>query len=161
MFSTCRGLQTGLILLALSACSKEPAPAASAAPPSAPLVAAMPPTHAAATNSRTVNSRIDATGVAATYEATFEEGERLRIVEQRADSRGGEYEFRGARLLHYSGGGLSSPDAIDLSFDLRGALTLSKAGAGAVPAEEVSAIRERAQLLRSHALAQQTTRDHH
>jgi len=30
-----------------------------------------------------------------------------------------------------------------------------------VPAAEVSAIRERAQLLRSHALAQRTTRDHH
>jgi hypothetical protein len=161
MFSTCRSLQTGLILLALSACSKEPAPAASATPPSTPLVAATPTTHDAAANSRTVNSRIDATGVAATYEATFEAGERLRIVEQRADSRKGEYEFRGARLLHYSGGGLSSQDAIELGFDLRGALTLSKTGAGAVPAEEVSAIRERAQLLRSHALAQQTTRDHH
>lgn len=160
MFSTCRGLQTGLILLALSACSKEPEPAASTAPPSAPLVAAMPSAHDAS-NSRTVSSHIDATGVAATYEATFEAGERLRIAEQRADSRSGEYEFRGARLLHYSGGGLSSQDAIELGFDLRGVLTLSKAGAGPVPTEEVSAIRERAQLLRSHALAQQTTRDHH
>jgi hypothetical protein len=161
MFSTCRGLQTGLILLALGACSKEPAPAASTPPPSAPLVAALPSAHDAVAKVRTVSSRIDATGVAATYEATFEEGERLRIAERRADSRSGEYEFRGARLLHYSGGGLSSAAAIELGFDLRGAVTLSKAGAGPVPDEEISAIRERAQLLRSHALAQQTSRDHH
>ncbi|HKS58159.1 MAG TPA: hypothetical protein VJS12_22880, partial [Steroidobacteraceae bacterium] len=84
-----------------------------------------------------------------------------RIVEQRADSRQGTYDFRGARLLHYSGSGLSTADPIELRFDLQGALTLSKAGAGAVPAEEVSAIRERAQLLRSHALAQRSSRDHH
>lgn len=161
MFSTCRGLQTGLILLALGACSKEPAPAASTPPPNTPLVAVLPAAHSAAANSRTVSSRIVATGVAATYEATFEEGERLRIAEQRADSRSGEYEFRGARLLHYSGGGLSSPAAIELDFDLHGAVTLSNAGAGPVPDAEISAVRERAQLLRSHALAQQTTRDHH
>jgi hypothetical protein len=107
-----------------------------------------------------VSSRINAAGVAATYEATFGAQEQLRIAEQRADSRNGEYEFRGARLLHYFGAGLSSPEPIELRFDMRGALTLSKAGAGAVPAEEVGAIRERAQLLRSHALAQRATRDH-
>lgn len=156
MFSACRSLQTGLILLALGACSKEPAP-----PASAPLAAAIPQAPDTAAAAHTVSSRINATGMEATYKATFEEGERLRIAEERADSRSGEYEFRGARLLHYSGGGLSSPDAIELRFDLQGALTLSKAGAGAVPAEEISAIRERAQLLRSHALAQKTTRDHH
>jgi hypothetical protein len=83
-----------------------------------------------------LSGQINAAGIAATYAATFADGEQLRIVEQRADSRSGEYEFRGARLLHYS-------------------------GAGAAPAQEISAIRERAQLLRSHALAQQTTRDHH
>ena len=110
----------------------------------------------------TLSSRINAAGIAATYEATFEEGERVRIAEQRADSRNGEYEFRGARLLHYSGGGLSSADAIELRFDLQGALTAREVGrGGTVPPEEISAIRERAQLLRSHALAQKTTRDHH
>ena len=156
MFSACRSLQTGLILLALGACSKEPE-----APPSAPLVAAIPDAQDTAADAHTVSSRINATGIEATYEATFEEGERLRIAEQRADSRSGDYEFRGARLLHYSGGALSSPEAIELRFDLQGALTFSKVGAGAVSAEEISAIRERAQLLRSHALAQKTTRDHH
>ncbi len=156
MFSACRSLQTGLILLALGACSKEPA-----SPPSAPLVAALPQARDTDATAHTVNGRINAMGIEATYKAGFETGERLRIAEQRADSHSGEYEFRGARLLHYSGSGLSSADAIELRFDLQGAMTLSKAGAGAVPAEEISAIRERAQLLRSHALAQKTTRDHH
>ena len=100
-------------------------------------------------------------GIAATYAATFGAQEQLRIAERRANSRNGAYEFRGARLLHYSGSGLSSAEPIELRFDLQGALTLSKAGSGPVPPAEISAIRERAQLLRSHALAQRTTRDHH
>jgi hypothetical protein len=41
-------------------------------------------------------------------------------------------------------------------------LELAKSGSGGtVSQEEISAIRERAQLLRSHALAQKTTRDHY
>jgi hypothetical protein len=158
MFSTCRSLQTGLILLALGACSKEPAPQ-----PSAPLVAAIPGPGAQHTpvDAETLRSPITAAGVSATYDATFIAGQLLRIVEQRADSRNGEYEFRGARLLRYSGSGVSMPDAIELRFDPQGALTLAKAGTGTVPPEEISAIRERAQLLRSHALARRTTRDHH
>ena len=135
---------------------KEPAPSQSA--PVAPLVTQ---TNEAAADARTLSSSITATGVAATYDATFEDGERLHITERRADSRNGEYEFRGARLLHYSGGGLSSPDTIELRFNLQGALELAKAAAGTVPAEEISAIRERAQLLRSHALAQKTNHDHY
>jgi hypothetical protein len=108
-----------------------------------------------------VSGHINAAGIEATYAATFGADEHLRIAEQRAQSRNGEYEFRGARLLHYSGSGLTSAGPIELGFSLNGALTLSKAGAGAVPADELSAIRERAQLLRSHALAQQSSRDHH
>jgi hypothetical protein len=157
MFSTCRSLQTGLFLLALGACSKEPAPA----PPSTPLVTAPAPAPQLAAPADTLTSQLNAAGIAATYAATFGAQERLHIAEQRGDSRNGEYEFRGARLLHYAGGGLSSAEPIELGFDLQGALTLSKAGSGPVPAAEISAIRERAQLLRSHALAQKTTRDHH
>ena len=157
MFSTCRSLQTGLILLALGACSKEPTPTQSA-----PLTPAIAPTNDVAANARTFSGRINAAGIEATYDATFEDGERVRIAEQRADSRKGEYQLRGARLLHYSGGGLSSADAIELRFNLQGVLELATSGnGGAVPAEEISAIRERAQLLRSHALAQKTTRDHY
>ena len=157
MFSTCRSLQTGLILLALSACSKEPTPTQSA-----PLTPAITHTNDVAANAPTLSGRINAAGIEATYEATFGEEERVRIAEQRADSRKGEYELRGARLLRYSGGGLSSAEAIELRFNLQGMLELATSGnGGAVPPEEISAIRERAQLLRSHALAQKTTRDHY
>jgi hypothetical protein len=148
-----------LILLALGACSKQPEPAAQT--PSTPLVTAAAQAPQAPPVLPTVSSHINAEGMAANYQATFGANEQLRISEQRTDSRTGEYEFRGARLLHYSGSGLTSAAPIELGFDLQGALTLSKAGAGPAPAQEVSAIRERAQLLRSHALAQKTTRDHH
>ena len=156
MFSACRSLQTGLILLALGACSKEAAP-----PQVAPLASAVAPTKASSTNARTVSSRVTAAGIAAKYDATFEQGEQLRIAEQRADSRNGEYEFRGARLLHYSGAGLSSAEPIELRFNIQGALELAKSASGTVPPEEISAIRERAQLLRSHALAQKTNHNHY
>jgi hypothetical protein len=160
MFSTCRSLQTSLILLAFGACSKAPQPAAQPTP-ATPLVAAPPQAQPAPADANMITGQIDAAGIAAKYQATFGPNEQMHISEQRADSRSGEYELRGARLLHYAGNGLSSADPIELSFDLRGAMTLSKAGAGPVPATEVSAIRERAQLLRSHALAQKTSRDHH
>jgi hypothetical protein len=157
MFSTCRSLQTGLILLALGGCSKEPT-----APQSAPLTPAITQTNDVAASARTLSGHINAAGIEATYQAAFEDEERVRITEQRADSRKGEYELRGARLLHYSGNGLSSADAIELRFSLQGVLELAKSGSGGtVPQAEISAIRERAQLLRSHALAQKTTRDHY
>jgi hypothetical protein len=158
MFSTCRTLQTGLILLALVACSKDPP----AAPPNAPLVAATTQAPDTATaGASTLSSQLNAAGIPATYAATFGADQHLRIAERRADSRHGEYEFRGARLLRYAGSGLASADAIELRFDMSGVVTLSKSGAGAAPAAEVSAIRERAQLLRSHALAQRHTQNHH
>jgi hypothetical protein len=156
MFRTCRSLQTGLILLALGACSKEPAP-----PQSTPLAPVISPAKSATANAPTLRGHLNAAGITARYDATFADGEQLHIVEQRADSRTGEYEFRGARLLHYSGNGLSSADSIELRFSLQGAMELAKSSAGAVAPEEISAIRERAQLLRSHALAQKNNHNHY
>ena len=156
MFRTCRSLQTGLILLALGACSKQPAP-----PQSTPLAPVVAPAKTEPANAATLSGQLNAAGIAAKYDATFADGEQLRIVEQRADSRTGEYEFRGARLLHYSGNGLSSAASIELRFNLQGAMELAKSSAGAVAPEEISAIRERAQLLRSHALAQKNNHDHY
>ena len=155
MFRTCRSLQTGLILLALGACSKEPLPQ------STPLAPAVAPAKTATANAPTLSGHLNAAGIAARYDATFADAEQLRIVEQRADSRTGEYEFRGARPLHYSGGGLSSAEPIELRFNLQGAVELAKSSAGVVAPEEISAIRERAQLLRSHALAQKTNHNHY
>jgi hypothetical protein len=157
MFSTCRSLQTGLILLALGACSKEPAP-----PQSTPLAPAIAPAKTATANASTLSGQLNAAGVAAKYEATFAEGEQLRIQEQRADSRTGEYKFRGARLLHYSGNGMSNAASLELRFNLQGAVEVAQSSAGgAVAPEEISAIRERAQLLRSHALAQKNNHSHY
>jgi hypothetical protein len=157
MFSTCRSLQTGLILLALGACSKEPT-----TPQSAPLTPAITQTNEVAASGRTLGGHINAAGMEATYEATFEDAQRMRIAELRADSHKGDYELRGARLLSYTGNGLLSADTIELRFSLQGVLELAKSGSGAaVSQEEISAVRERAQLLRSHALAQKTTRDHY
>lgn len=156
MFSTCRGLQTGLILLALGACSKEPAPQPSTPTP------ALPQASEAAANGPTIGGHINAAGLEATYEATFAADEHVRISELRADSRKGVYELRGARLLRYSGAALTSADEIELRFSLQGVLELAKSGSGrTVSQEEISAVRERVQLLRSHALAQKTTRDHY
>jgi hypothetical protein len=156
MFSTCRSLQTSLILLALGACSKEPTPQ------SAPLTPAIAQANDTAASARTLSGHINAAGIEATYEATFEAEERMRIAERRADSRKGEYELRGARLLRYSGNAVTSADTIELRFSLQGVLELAKSGSGgAVSQEEISTVRERAQLLRSHALAQKTTRDHY
>jgi hypothetical protein len=160
MFSTCRSLQTGLILLALGACSKEPAPPAQT--PSTPLVAVAPQAPQTQAVVETLEAHIKTAGATANYRATFQDNERVRIAEQRAGgSHNGLYEFRGARLLHYSGDGLWTTTKIELEFDLNGALKSAKADVGTVPAEEISALRERAQLLRSHALAHRSTRDHH
>ena len=52
-------------------------------------------------------------------------------------------------------------DAIELRFNLQGAVELAKSSAGAVAPEQISAIRERAQLLRSHALAQKNNHNHY
>ena len=154
MFRTCRSLQTGLILLALGACSKEPVP-----PQSTPLAPAIAPAKSA--TAPTLSGQLNAAGIAAKYDATFADGEQLRIVERRADSRTGEYEFRGARLLRYSGNRMSSADSIELRFNLQGAVESAQSAAGTVSPEEVSAIRERAQLLRSHALAQKNNHNHY
>ena len=156
MFRTCRSLQTGLILLALGACSKEPAP-----PQSTPLAPAIAPAKTATANAPTLSGQLNAAGIAAKYDATFADGEQLLIHEQRADARTGQYEFRGARLLHYSGNGISSAASLELRFNLQGALESAKSSAGAVAPEEISAIRERAQLLRSHALAQKNNHNHY
>ena len=156
MFRTCRSLQTGLILLALGACSKEPAP-----PQSTPLAPAIAPAKTATVNAPTLSGQLNAAGIATKYNATFADAEQLRILEQRADSRTGEYEFRGARLLRYSGSAMSSADSIELRFNLQGAVELANSSSGAVAPEEISAIRERAQLLRSHALAQKANHTHY
>jgi hypothetical protein len=95
------------------------------------------------------------------YAAHFESGQLVRITEDRqadAVAHAGEYTFKGARLIAYRGAALSASSAVDLQFDMQGML---QSGQGPdVTQEDISAIRGRAQLLRSHALAQRATRTH-
>jgi hypothetical protein len=145
----------GCVLTALlhSGCSEKPVPA------SAPAATA---TRPVATDSPDITrAKLNASGVAAQYSAHFNAETLLRIEEQRqhgGNTFDGEYTFQGARLLRYRGAKISQPAMLDLEFDMQGILQ-----SGRVPDvtdEEIAAIRSRAQLLRSHALAQRASRDH-
>ena len=143
-------------LALLSACSKnspEPERAKAAAAPETL------PTEPASGD--VVRAEITAGGIAAEYAAHFESNQLTRIVEQRSTTGGivtGEYQFKGARLIQYTGAKLSASDPIDLHFDMQGVL---QPGQGATATEEeLREIRGRSQLLRNHALAQRSTRTH-
>jgi hypothetical protein len=62
--------------------------------------------------------------------------------------------------LEYDGAALKSAATLKLRFDVQGSVITASADGAAASAEEIAAIRSRAQLLRSHALAQQATRTH-
>ena len=99
-------------------------------------------------------------GVPTEYSVDFSANKLRSIAEVRtaADRRAqGRYEFYGARLTRYSGEQLQTTGAVQLEFDLQGAL-VSKVPD--VDATQVEAIKTRSQLLRSHALAQQAARAH-
>lgn len=111
-----------------------------------------------------LTAQIAAGGIPASYEAAFEDGQLRRIVEQRgaegAAEREGQYVFYGARLIEFSGAALQSDNSIELTFDTQGTLTSSGGIHGTPDEAEVSAIRNRAQLLRSHALARRSVHAH-
>lgn len=143
-------------LLLAAGCSKEP-PAA--APPSAPLVEQRAADAVPATDE--FRSSFAPGGIAATYRATFNDGKIQSLEETRtATSRSGTYEFLGARLMKYSGAALGSSDAIELEFDQQGKVLLARAGEKDVNPDEITAIRDRAQSLRSHAVAQHAVQGH-
>jgi hypothetical protein len=158
MFSICRSNQTraglaclAVILLGMVACSRE-----QEAAQTEPLVAA----QSAAQAGDVLESELTTGGMPATYRATFADNQLRRIGETRASRGEGEYEFQGARLMSYVGSPLSGAGPIEIQFNLQGAITMSRAPTGEVSPEEITAIRTRAQLLRSHALAQRATRTH-
>lgn len=148
------------MLLLGAACSKEPpAPATDTAPPSTPLVEQRAADTAAATEE--FHGSFAPGGIAATYRATFDEGKIQRLEETRkATSQTGTYEFLGARLMKYHGAALGSNDTIELEFDQIGKVLVARAGDKEVSAEEINAIRDRAQSLRSHAVAQHDVQGH-
>jgi hypothetical protein len=142
-------------LIFIAACSKEqPVPA-----PDTPLVekraADTPPASDEFRGSYALG------GIAATYRAIFNDGKIQRLEETRtATSQVGTYEFLGARLVKYRGAALGSADDIELEFDQQGKLIAARAGDKAVDAAEITAIRNRAQSLRSHAVAMHDVQGH-
>jgi len=116
----------------------------------------------AAESADVLRAKIGRGDTAAEYAAHFEGDQLSRIVEHRHVAQAtvaAEYEFKGARLLHYRGAMLTGSGEADLQFDMQGRL-LSGQGP-AVSEEEIRQVRGRAQLLRNHALAQRATRMHH
>lgn len=143
-------------LLLATGCSKEPS--ATAAPPSTPLVEQ---SAADAKPADQFHGSFAPGGVAATYRATFGDGKIQTLEETRkATSQTGRYEFLGARLLKYRGAALTSTDTIELEFDQQGKVLVARAGDKQAGPEEISAIRDRAESLRSHAVAQHDVRGH-
>lgn len=141
----------------VAACSKEPATPSA---PTTPLVeqrAADP--HPVRIEE--LRGKFAPGGIAASYRATFSNGQIQSLQETReASSQSGVYEFLGARLMKYRGAALSSTQNIELEFDQRGKVLVNRAGDKSVSPEEISAIRDRAQSLRSHALAHRDVRGH-
>jgi hypothetical protein len=150
-------LLTVTLVVALAACSDGSTPQSAAArvtsrtAPS-PLEAEPGALHA----------KLNVGGIPAEYVAHFEASQLARIDEQRQAPNSAplrsEYTFKGARLLSYRGAKLSDVAQLDLQFDMQGVL---QSGQGPnVSDEEIAAIRNRAQLLRSHALGQRATKMH-
>jgi hypothetical protein len=146
-----------IVTLLVVGCSKQPTPST---PPSQPLVerSAADPVPASAEEFR---SSFAPGGIAANYRAEFKEG-KIRSLEEtrKATSQTGTYEFLGARLMKYRGAALTSKDMIELQFDEQGRVLQARAGEKNVSAEEITAIRDRAQSLRSHAVSQYAVKGH-
>jgi len=145
----------GLIAL-LSACSeRSPQPP----PPTAP-----PATQADEDKNSESPDAVRATattaGVRTQYTAYFDNGQLDRIVESREPIGDGEYVFHGARLTQYKGTALNSPTHIELTFDMQSGVATRGGDLVALTDAEIGAIRNRAELLRSLALARRQTQSH-
>lgn len=147
----CALLMTSVML---AACSKAPEP--QQADPVANAPAALPQA-----SSNVLRANLTAAGIRTEYAAQFQANQLERIDEHRVlehATLAGAYEFKGARLLRYHGAKLTDPTQLELEFDLQGVLLSEKTPS--IGAEDVRAIRNRAQLLRNHALAQRATKLH-
>ena len=145
-----------LAILVFAACSKSTPPPANAPARATSDVAALP-----AETANVVRAKLSATNIATEYAAMFEADQLERIVEHRhvGDTvLAGEYAFKGARLLEYRGAKLLEAAPLALQFDMQG--TLLAGQEANVSESDIRALRNRAQLLRSHALAQRATRQH-
>ena len=153
-----------LALIALAGCSKEATPPPPAAAPVSNIALVEPGAiDAPAVQADEFSGSFAPGGVAANYRATFSGGQIKSLQETRPAAGGerrGVYEFHGARLLKYDGAALGSADELQLEFSEQGKMLVARAGAGTASDEEISAIRDRAQSLRSHAVSQRAVRGH-
>jgi len=145
-----------ILAAALASCSRAPAPEEPSAATTR-AVAALPDESA-----DVLRASLTTGDIPTDYAAQFEANQLTRIIEHRrvgAVTLEGEYEFKGARLLHYRGAKLADAAPLELRFDMQGALQ-GEPGTG-VSEEDIRAVRDRAQLLRSHALARRASKMHH
>ena len=150
----------GAALLSIAGCSKEAASPVTAPANTAPLVE-QSAIDSPAAKGEEFRGSFAPRGIAATYRATFDGDQIKSLHETRtADKRSGEYEFLGARLMRYHGAALSSAEDLQLEFNQQGKVLVARAGAGTASDAEVTAIRDRAHSLRSHAVAQRAVRGH-
>lgn len=131
-------------------------------------------TSASAVSEPPLEGTLTASGITATYSAHFEGSQLLSIQEERdagaAGKAGAEYQFKEGRLLRYvelgrrDGPAGSSQVELDFAFDDTGELLAAVKkvdDAGVKPDEtEIDAVRNRADLLRNHALALKASREH-
>jgi hypothetical protein len=146
------------VAIALVGCSADEQP-----PPASPPTPLVRQDAANAAPANVLRASINATGIPARYDAEFDATQVMRIRERREGAAAGDavYEYAGARLLRYAGPPLSAPGAsVELAYDRQGALLSAQQGGGSPSAEEMAQIRSRAQLLRSHAVAQHAVDAH-
>lgn len=144
------------LIALLSACSeRHPHP-----PPPAALQTAQPVENGNAESRDELRATATVAGVGAQYTAHFDDGQLDRIVENREPAGNGEYVFHGARLTKYQGIALNSPAHVELTFDMQSGVTSRGGDLAALTDAEIGAIRNRAELLRSLALARRSTQSH-
>lgn len=138
----------------LSACSERPAPQpeTSSSQPAAELAPDQDESQ------EIVTAEAVAAGVPTTYRAYFKDGQLQHILETRKPDASAKYVFYGARLTQYTGTALGSARNLDVKFDMQGAPLAS--GTANPDADELAAIRNRAQLLRSLAQARRSAQMH-
>lgn len=103
-------------------------------------------------------------GMTAKYTVYYRDEQLRKITEQRSTASGaaaqGEYEFHGARLIRYRGAPLEGEGLLTIELDLNGAVVSARRNDAPASDDDVYAIRNRASLLRNHALTQRATSTH-
>ncbi len=136
-------LLVALLAIATASCSKRSAPVVEE-----PWV----------TDGESIRGEANAAGIATSYVAYFKDQQLERIIETRTSAKNAraEYVFTGARLTKFKGQAVGREAQLEIELDMKGAVTRAL---NATP-EDIAAVRNRAQLLRSLALSRRATTSH-